>query len=193
MQLQPAAFVYLAIQRMGTALIIGLMIGVFTGGFVGGATPQNIRHAGQPGAHIDFHAGVQNNGNARSAPPSVQPQFAQRQAYVNWPAFTIMGLFAILSFPVVLLYAWFLAKSYRIELRQDGLYLQYGVVATTNEILPYTKIQDVVISQGLLGRLMSLATIKIQNAMGRPQIIPGCSLEDAETLRDAALARVRPV
>jgi membrane protein YdbS with pleckstrin-like domain len=90
--------------------------------------------------------------------------------------------------PAVLLYSWFLAKSYRIELRREGLFLRYGMIGTRDEVLPYRKIQDVVISRGLIERLMSLATLTIPNAMGKPQIIPGLSPEDAETLRDKLLA-----
>jgi membrane protein YdbS with pleckstrin-like domain len=181
MQLQPAAFLYIAAHRMAAALIIGLMIGVFTSSWV----------PPQPMPQVDAHTGGQSSGKARTAQAPASAQIPQQRAYVNWPAFITMGFFAALSLPAVLLYAWFLAKSYRVELRQDGLLLHYGVVITRNELMPYGKIQDIVISQGILGRLLSLVTIKLQNAMGRPQIIPGCSLADAEMLRDTAIARAR--
>jgi membrane protein YdbS with pleckstrin-like domain len=112
--------------------------------------------------------------------------------YVNWLFLIIVAVFAILSFPAVLLYTWFLARSYRIDLGKDGISLKYGVLTTTNELMPYGRIQDFVISQGILGRLMSLVTIKIQNAMGKPIIISGCSPEDAETLRNTAMTRAKP-
>jgi membrane protein YdbS with pleckstrin-like domain len=185
MQLQPAAFLYIAVHRMAAALIIGLMIGVFTSSWV---PLHHVQH-GQPTPQVDAHAGVQSNGTARTTQSPAAAQIPQQRAYVNWPAFITMGVFTAISFPAVLLYAWFLAKSYRIELRQDGLSLHYGIVTTTNELMSYGKIQDIVISQGILGRLLSLVTIKIQNAMGKPQIIPGCSLADAEMLRDTAIAR----
>ena len=118
--------------------------------------------------------------------PGNQPQ--PGQAYVNWPVLIFMGLVAVSSFPTLVLYSWFLAKSYRIELRREGLSLRYGIIGTKDELLPYRKIQDVLISRGLIERLMSLATVTIQNAMGKPQIIPGLSPEDAETLRDRLMA-----
>lgn len=152
MELRPFAFFYLALKRMGIALILGLMVGSFFAATMPGNQPQ----PGEP--------------------------------FVNWPVLIFIGAVALMSFPVVLLYSWLLANSYRIELRREGLSLRYGIIGTRDEVLPYQKIQDVVISRGLIERLMSLATLTVQNAMGKPQIIPGLSPEHAEMLRDRLLA-----
>jgi membrane protein YdbS with pleckstrin-like domain len=152
MELRPSAFFYLALNRAGVALILGLMIGSFFAATVPGNEPQ-----------LD-------------------------EPFVNWPVLIFICAVAALSFPTVLLYSWFLAKSYRIELRREGLSLRYGIVGTRDEVMPYRKIQDVVISRGFVERMMSLATLTIQNAIGQPQIIPGLAPEDAEILRDRLLA-----
>ena len=118
--------------------------------------------------------------------PGHQPQ--PGDPFLDWAVLGFIAGVAALSFPCVLLYSWILARSYRIELRRDGLSVRYGIVGITDEVLPYRKIQDVVISRGLLERLMSLATLTIQNAVGRHQIIPCLSPQDAEILRDRLLA-----
>jgi membrane protein YdbS with pleckstrin-like domain len=143
-------------------MIAALIVGLMIGVFVAGF--------GDKGAHV---------------PPP-------HQAYVNWPFFITVAIFAVLSFPGVLLYSWFLAKSYQIELGEDGIHLRYGVIGRTSELMPYGRIQDFVISQSILERLMSLVTIKVQNAMGRPITIVGFSQADAEMLRDTAIARAKP-
>lgn len=152
MDLRPSAFFYLALERAGVALIVGLLIG----SFFAATMPEN------------------------------QPQLDE--PFLNWPDLILIGGVAALSFPTILLYSWFLAKSYRIELRREGLSLQYGIVGTRDEVLPYRKIQDVIISRGFVERMMSLATLTVQNAMGQQQIIPCLSPQDAETLRDRLLA-----
>ena len=157
MQLQPSAFVYMALKRVRGALVPAVMLGFFFAGFM------------KQGTHVQPH-----------------------QLFINWFVLIAIAVITLLIFPIVLLYTWLLAKSYRIELGKDGISLKYGVLSTTSELMPYGRIQDFVISQGILERLMSLATIKVQNAMGKPIIIVGCSHEDAETLRDTAIARAKP-
>ena len=156
MKLQPSAFVYMALSRIKTVLLLCAMVG---------------------GAVAVF----------RSQTTYVPPNHNDNPL----PLIVAVAVLAVLSFPVVLLYTLFLAQSYRVELGKDGINLKYGVLSTTTVLVPYGKIQDFVISQDIIGRLMSLVTIKIQNAMGKPITIVGCSQADAEMLRDAAIARTK--
>jgi membrane protein YdbS with pleckstrin-like domain len=156
MKLQPSAFVYMALNRIKTVLLLCAMVGGTVAVFQSQTTYVPPNHHDNP-----------------------------------LPLIITVAVLAVLSFPVVLLYTLFLAQSYRIELGKDGIHLKYGVLSITTELMPYGKMQDIVISQDILGRLMSLVTIKIQNAMGKPITIVGCSQADAEMLRDAAIARAK--
>ena len=156
MELQPSAFLYMALKRTKTVLVLCAMIG---------------------GALIGFKS---------------QTTYVPRDHHDNtWPLLIAIAVVAVITFPAVLLYTWFLARSYSVELGKDGIHLKYGVLGTTSELIPYGRIQDFVISQDILGRLMSLVTTNIQNAMGRPITIVGCSKADAEMLRDNAIARAK--
>lgn len=158
MQLQPTAFIYLALRRLGGSLISVLMVVAFAAGGLSG---------------LGHHA-------------------LTIADYRSLPVLIVMAAWvAVSSLLAVLLYFWIFARTFRIALRTEGVSLQYGIINTTNELLPYGKIQDVVISRSLLERLMSLGTVTIQNGMGKPQIIPGLSADDAELLRDRALAHLR--
>ena len=42
-----------------------------------------------------------------------------------------------------------------------------------------------------LERLLGLATLTIQNAMGTPEYIPGLDAQAAETFRDSILSRIK--
>jgi uncharacterized protein len=154
MVLQPLAFVYMALSRVRTALVLCVMLGVTLAVFQSQTT---------------------------YVPPN-RPDY-------TWLLLIVIAIVAVLTSPVVLIYTWLQAKSYRIELGKDGIHLTYGVLGKTTELVPYGKIQDFVISQGIIERLMSLVTINIQNAIGKPITIVGCSRADAEMLRDAAITR----
>jgi putative membrane protein len=92
---------------------------------------------------------------------------------------------------VVVGYNWLLVQSYRIELVKEGVALHYGVINLSKEVLLFAKVQDIVITRNLLERMLGLSTITIQNAMGRPEYIPGLGEDTAETLRQNILANVK--
>ena len=100
----------------------------------------------------------------------------------------VLGVF-LLMLAIQLAYNYFLVSSYRIEMRRDGLSLHYGVLNTCNELLLFSKVQDIVISRNVLERTMGLATLTVQNAMSKPEVIPGLDAQAAEELREQILAR----
>lgn len=101
----------------------------------------------------------------------------------------VVGIFLLLL-AVQLAYSYFLVSSYRIQMRPDGISLHYGLFNTNNEVILFSKIQDIVISCNVLERMMGLATLTVQNAMSKPEVIPGLGAEEAEELREQILARV---
>lgn len=107
------------------------------------------------------------------------------------PAFR--GAFVIASiilFGLILLYTRALVRSYHIELRKDGVALSYGVINLTNELLLFPRIQDIVINRNIIERVLGLSTLTIQNATGKPEMIPGLGITTAEKLRDDVLSHI---
>ncbi|MGB9153588.1 MAG: PH domain-containing protein [Alphaproteobacteria bacterium] len=82
-------------------------------------------------------------------------------------------------------------RSYQIEMRPDGISLNYGILNKSREILLFAKIQDILITQSILERLLGLATLTVQNAMGTPERIPGLDAKAAEAFRDSILSRIK--
>jgi membrane protein YdbS with pleckstrin-like domain len=81
------------------------------------------------------------------------------------------------------------ARAYRVELGEQGIALDYGVLSTSHETLPYPRIQDIVITRNVLERVMGLSTLTIQNATGQRQRVPALDAQIATTLRDELLKR----
>jgi len=96
------------------------------------------------------------------------------------------ALFTIVNWVVSLLRV----QAYRIAFRTEGISLEYGVINKSHEILLFNKIQDILITRSLLERVLGLSTLVIQNAMGRPERIPGLAERNAESLRDMVLSHV---
>lgn len=108
-----------------------------------------------------------------------------------------IGAFALMLFGVFLLlvalqmaYNYFLVNSYSIQMRKDGLALHYGVFNTSNEVVLFSRIQDIIINCSILERLMGLSTLTVQNAAGKPEVISGLEADTAATLREQILERV---
>ena len=112
---------------------------------------------------------------------------------VQWRATGDFGSAVLIGFLVlaVILFGISLlrAGSYQIDLKKEGVALSYGVISKTNEILLFNKIQDIQITRSALERLLGLSTLVIQNAMGKPESIPGLGADTAEAFRDSIVSR----
>jgi membrane protein YdbS with pleckstrin-like domain len=84
------------------------------------------------------------------------------------------------------------ARAYRVELRPEGVALEYGVLNKSHETLLYAKIQDILVTRSILERLLGLSTVIVQNAMGMPQKIPALGADTAIQLRDSIVRHVAP-
>lgn len=65
-------------------------------------------------------------------------------------------------FRLVWLSIWM--KKYKFEFLPEFIFLSSGVISREERHLPYTVIQDVAISQGVIARMFGLADVKIENA-----------------------------
>ena len=126
-----------------------------------------------------FFAGMQNSPHGI---PAVGYMPLQQIAI---SALAVVALLMVLNW----CYCTLKARSYRIDLENDGIVLEYGIVSTNHEILLFKNIQDVLVSRNLIERLLGLSTVVIQNAMGKPERIPGLDSAAAKALRDDIVRR----
>ncbi len=118
----------------------------------------------------------------------------------------LMG-FLILMLVISIIYTalYLNAISYSVEDKQFGM--KGGIIARYEKVLPYSKIQHIILTRSLMQRIMGLSSIIIQTAApnqginyssgsrnkdpfaGSPRI-PGLNSEDAEKLRDYIIAQV---
>lgn len=82
---------------------------------------------------------------------------------------------------------------YRYELSEIGFKKESGVLYKRYVTIPYNKIQNIDIHQGVLARLLNISDLKIQtagsttvsNVYGDAEgILPGISMVEAQNLRD---------
>ena len=113
-----------------------------------------------------------------------RPGFAWSVIFTLWAAWLIA--FALLAVPTWL-YAVLQVRSFEISLDERGLSVSAGVLGRWSEFLPYQKVQDILITQTFLQRLLSLATVSVQNAGATPAVIAGLDASDAHMLREDLL------
>ena len=117
-----------------------------------------------------------------------------------WVSINFLEIFQIYSVLVFFL-IWFggLALTYLnlintwIEFREEGLFIQKGIIAKKRSTLLWSQIQDVAEQQGILERIFGLKALRIVTmtalsaAVGR---LPGFDNSTANTIRSAVLQRI---
>lgn len=110
--------------------------------------------------------------------------------------FGILGLLWlwIIIIPIIFLaYSWICAKLtyrfYMYEFRENGFYMERGIIWKKHVFIPYDKIQNVDIYRGLVARVLGLSDLRIQTAgasgsVGHEGKLPGLSKQVAEQVRD---------
>lgn len=63
-------------------------------------------------------------------------------------------------------------STYKFEFLPDYLFVREGIITIQEKHIPYNTVQDVIISQGFVERILGLGTVKIQNAAA-PQLFQG--------------------
>lgn len=102
-------------------------------------------------------------------------------------------LFSIIIVPIAVIYTYLLDKSYRYQLKEDGIYIYHGVISRKQSLFLYNKIQDVNESQSLFHRIFGLKNLKISTMTQESQqggSISGLTTEQATELRGEILSRV---
>jgi putative membrane protein len=115
-----------------------------------------------------------------------------------------IGLIAfVIIYAVYMAYSLLWKSTYSFALLSDYLIMKQGVIAKKENHLPYRSIQDVVISQGIIERMLGIATVRIENAAAMQMVgkravssailIPGQPLVKAnglsDVLKDIALTK----
>lgn len=110
---------------------------------------------------------------------------------ILWIAFLIIVWLLHVGYVIV----WRMEFSF--EFLPEFIVLKQGVVAVQEKHMPYRVIQDVTVTQGIIERLLGIATVRIENAatemvaqgrnlvmVNRGVLIPGQPLERAKELSD---------
>jgi putative membrane protein len=124
---------------------------------------------------------------------------------IGWMALSFVGLaVVIIIWNVISLLLW--KKNYAFKFTPDNIYYKDGVISISEKHMPYSSIQDVTVSQGVLDRMFGIAGVRIENAAtqsittknGRVAVfngivLLGISLADArkitEVLKSSVLGR----
>ena len=103
----------------------------------------------------------------------------------------VLALF-LLFYNVISLLA-FKRKSFAFR-EQDVIY-RSGVISISHEIVPYNRLQHVVLKQGWLSRILGLATVECYTAASANNevAIPGLELNQAEQIKNMLLHKINAI
>jgi membrane protein YdbS with pleckstrin-like domain len=96
------------------------------------------------------------------------------------------------SFSVLCVYFYLLARSYKLDLREDGLAMNYGVFRPRAEVMPFSKIQEIMTNRNILEQLLGLSSLIIKVVGGKPKKVNGLGPAAATDLRQQILTRLQP-
>jgi uncharacterized membrane protein YdbT with pleckstrin-like domain len=100
------------------------------------------------------------------------------------------GAFAVLAAMILLARAW-RASQDEFVVTDRRVLRAVGVVSREHEQAPIEKIQDITVSQGLLGRLLGYGDVSLETASERGTLLFP-AIADPEALRTAIWGRPRP-
>ncbi|MBI5224629.1 PH domain-containing protein [Candidatus Micrarchaeota archaeon] len=104
------------------------------------------------------------------------------------------GLIPALIFtPIGAIYIYLLDKSYKYELREDGVYVYHGIISRTHALFLYEKIQDVNESQSFIHRIFGIKNLRISTMTSGSQtggMLYGLTEDQATTVRKEILEKV---
>src|ERR1700730_12462710 len=132
---------------------------------------------------LSFWLGLTFGGHLQVATMIPAIQWGGSLANVAATTFFFFGILSLFNWAYCLL----IVQSYRIELKPEGIALDYGIVNKNHELLLFNKVQDILITRNLFEQVLGWSTVVIQNAVGQPQKIPGLEAVSAEGFRDNIL------
>ncbi len=97
---------------------------------------------------------------------------------------TLNTVFSIVSF-----------KRKSFAFRTHDVIYRSGILSEINEIIPYNRLQHVVLKQGFLSRMLGLATIEMFTASStnKQVAIPGIERQKAENIKDLLLNKIQEI
>lgn len=100
----------------------------------------------------------------------------------RWVAIAAFGLALVVGGVFVL----FRYRIWRYEVREDGLYIERGVLTRVKTIVPFVRVQHVDSQRGPVERAVGLASVVVYTAgsRGADVTIPGLTPERADDLQD---------
>ena len=125
---------------------------------------------------------------------------------------SLNGIIYTFFFPISLIILYLNWKNFHFQIEDKFMVISQGIIKKQQRNLPFSVIQDVVITQKLLDRVVGVKTLVIQNAsqtgikLSAAQLskqengigfssskvnIPGLNQADAETLKNIILERVK--
>jgi uncharacterized membrane protein YdbT with pleckstrin-like domain len=126
------------------------------------------------------------------------------------PVAVVVSIMVFIIAGAVGFYVFLYVKSIEYSLDENNFVLRGGVISRFEKVLPYSRIQHVIIQQSFWQRILGLASVSIETAretripvgygyrtMEKSPIIPDLNLEDAKKLRDQIIyisnKRYKPV
>lgn len=104
----------------------------------------------------------------------------------------VSGIIVIYSFLV-----FYILKSYRYKkyaFRNHDVLFKSGIIFQVTHIVPYVRLQHIVIEQGWYAKRLGLATLCLNTASsGNTVAIPGLTLEAAERWKSFLLNRIQSI
>jgi len=81
-----------------------------------------------------------------------------------------LGVLGAILLPLSLLYAFPIAQKYiesfSVQLDEDGIYINSGILNKSRKFIPYNKIQGLQLTSGFIERHWGLSTMRIETAAG---------------------------
>lgn len=86
-------------------------------------------------------------------------------------------------------------KRKSFAFRTHDVIYRSGILSEINEIIPYNRLQHVVLKQGFLSRMLGLATIEMFTASStnKQVAIPGIERQKAENIKDLLLNKIQEI
>lgn len=99
----------------------------------------------------------------------------------------------LLLFPIVIFASRLSFKKKAYAFRNHDVLFRYGIIATNTIIIPYNRVQHIVLHEGILSRFFGLARIEIFTAGGSSSdlIIPGIEKEQAEKIKQLLMGKIQ--
>ena len=109
------------------------------------------------------------------------------------PLTTQISLIYVILLVLVLLMARISFKKKGFAFRNHDVLFRHGIIATNTLVIPYNRVQNVALHEGLLSRFFGLAKIEIFTAGGSSSDIeiPGIAKEQAENIKQLLMGKIQ--